>query len=372
MFLILVTLILLIPEQSIAQIADASFFPSVKSINPGIAHLRTHGFVALDVSKRKVDRNHDVPLGGIVGGIQTDVDLTKATLFRAGKGKGITTEFLLDQEKGEKVEDINSTTNGRRIIKNNAKSTYYGGILDLHYFGISYAGAKYDYDYKFRIGAPPSISAKDISTTLNYTNIKVGTAFKLGRISFGAYGLSQKAKGNYTYAFIDPSTGITGTVEKYPTSTSAKGYGIGLGFTSNRLRLETSLEKMYDNTLKLSKDYPQEVKKADDSSRLSFIGEARFRLFAIGGRVRSYKGNFSDLEDIISSNLLYGEMDSSDTRLETTFNFSLGIQKGFTYSAFYTQSKNTTNEKSPVFNNDLKYKAITKSSAYGLNLSYIY
>lgn len=371
MFLLLLPLIFIYPEFAQAQIADASFFPSVKSINPGIAHLRTTGFLAADFSKKTVEKDHQVTAGGIIGGIQTDVDLQKTTLFRAGKGRGITTEFLFDQEKGNKKESIRTKTQGDRTIKSTAESKYYGGILDLHFFGISYSGADYDYGYKFRIGSPPSVSAKDVTTKLGYTNIKVGTAFKIYNVAFGAYGLNQKSKGNYTYTFFDPTSGAQGTTEKYPTSTSVKGYGVGLGYTTTILRLESSLEKMYDNTLKLSKDYPMEVKKAPDSSRISFVGEARFKHFAIGGRVRNIKGNYRDLEDIISSNLLYGEMGANDTRMETTFNFSFGVQKGFTCSAFYTQSKNNVKEKSPVFTDD-KFKAIITSKAYGFNVSYIY
>jgi hypothetical protein len=355
-----------------SQISDASFFPSMKSINPGVAHMRTSGFVALDLSKKNVDKNQDVTTGGIVGGIKTKVDLKKGTVFRAGKGKGITFEALLDQEKGEKTESINSTTHGYRKISSEASSAYYGGILDLKYFGVSYSGAKYDYGYKFRVGTAPDLTARDIDYNLNYTTIKVGSAIKIMAVRVGAYVLSQKSSGNYTYTFYDPTTGNKGTTEKFPVTTSAKGYGVALGMTGNSMRFETSLEKMYANKLNISDDYPQDVSTPPPSSRLSVVGEARLRLFAIGVRARQIKGNYTDLEDLISSNLLYEGLGADDTRLETSFNFSFGTQKGFTYSAFYTQSEVTSKEKSPVFDNGSKFKVVTKSKAIGVNLSYIY
>lgn len=363
---------LLFSANSFAQIADASFFPSVRSINPGIAHLRTSGFVALDVSKKSVDKVQDSASGNIIGGIKNEVDLTKMTVFRAGKGKGITTEFLFDRENGEKVEKVNSSTAGPRKATNQASSTYYGAILDLQYFGISYAGAAYDYTYKFRYGAPPSVSAKDIGTTLSFTNIKIGTAFKIRGVSLGAYMLDQKSKGSYSYTYFDPSTGNRGTTEKFPTSTSAKGFGAGLGVGNNRFRIETSIERMYGNKMSLSDDYPTEAPKALPSTRLSLVAEGRIRAFALGVRVRKNQANFTDLEDIISSNLLYGDMRENDSRLETTFNFTLGVQKGFTYSAFYTQSTTKSKELDPIFGGDERFDATTKSQAFGINLSYIY
>ncbi len=87
-------------------------------------------------------------------------------------------------------------------------------------------------------------------------------------------------------------------------------------------------------------------------------------------RLRSIKGSYVDLEDIISSNILYDTVGEDDTRNEASFNFSLGDSKGFSPSAFYTQSEVTTNELSPVFDNGLKYKAVTKTKAFGVNLSY--
>ncbi|MNU11697.1 hypothetical protein D3C72_2597550 [compost metagenome] len=65
-------------------------------------------------------------------------------------------------------------------------------------------------------------------------------------------------------------------------------------------------------------------------------------------------------------------MSSSDTRMETSFNFSYGSDKGFTYSAFYTQSESKSEEVSTIFGGDTEYPATTKSTAYGVNVSYYF
>lgn len=372
MLLLLLISISFFSHNSYSQISDASFFPSMKSINPGVAHMRRHGFVALDLSKKDVERNHDVPLGGIVGGIKTEVDLKKGTLFRAGKGPGITFELLFDKEIGEKVETINSTTFGKRVTSNEASSTYAGGILDLKYIGISYGRANYKYLNEFRIGEPPNVSAKDVNERLDYNNIKIGSAIKIGPLRLGAFMQSLKSSGEFAYTFYDPTTGNKGTTEKYPVTTSSNGYGVGLGFSGDNFRIESSLERMYGNSLNISKDYPGEAHTPPPASRVGMVAEMKFTKIAFGVRVRQIKGNYTDLEDLISSNLLYGNLEADDTRLETTFNFGFGISKGFSFSGFYTQSKVSSEEKSPVFDNGLKYDALTISKAIGINVSYVY
>ena len=355
-----------------AQIADSSFFPSVRSINPGVAHQRAQALVSLDVSKKKIEKNHAVTAGGIVGGIQTDVDLQKNTLFAATKGSWVTFEALADRETGEKTEHINSTTYGERDVTNSASSNYFGGIMDLKLIGVSYATANYNTSYKFRVGTPPDVSAKDLKTDLSYTMLKVGSAFNIKGFTFGVFGMDKKSTGDYAYTFYDPTTGNAGSTEIWPAKTSSRGYGAGLGYTSKTFRIEISSEQMAEANLDVDDNPLEIIKAAPASSRTSASLEVRFGKLDLGARVRNNVGNFTDLEDLISSNLLYGEATASDTRLETSFNFSYGSDKGLTYSAFYTQSESKTDEESTIFANDIEYPATTKSTAYGVNLSYYF
>ncbi|MBY0515452.1 MAG: hypothetical protein K2P81_00985 [Bacteriovoracaceae bacterium] len=344
----------------------------MKNINPGVAHLRQHGFIGAELSKRNFKKQHDVTNYGLIGGIKTDVDLQKTTIYRAGKGPGITFEALYDQESGSQVDSSKTSTVSRETTSD-AKSTYLGGNIDFKYFGISYAKSKYNFLYKFRAGDVPTLSAHDIDQQLDYTNMKIGTAFRVGFLRVGLYYLNQKSTGDYAYSFYDPSTGNKGSTENYGATTSANGYGVGLGSTFPNFRIETSLEKMSQIKVNISDLYPGELNDTPASSRLSVVGELKFTKIAFGFRARQIKGNFYDLEDIISANLLYKNLTSDDSRLETTFNFGFGISKGFSFSGFYTQSKITTSEVDPISpSSGDKYDATTNATAMGLNLSYVY
>jgi hypothetical protein len=352
-----------------AQITDASFFPSVRSINPGVVHMRRGGLVAFEYGQKKIEKQHDVTAGGIVGGIQTNVNLKKNTLFATGASRLVSAEMLVDNEKGKREESISHPTRGDRTSDDDASSNYYGAIIDFRYFGVSYAKANYKFFNEFRVGSPPDLSARDEEQKLNYTNLKVGSAIKFYNLRVGVYALNQKAEGDYTYTFYD-SDGIKGTTENFPVTKSAKGYGMGLGFALPRFRSEVSMEKMYGVELDISDDYPRDVKMPTDSSRITALAEARIYFFSVGFRFRKMKGNYVDLEDIISTNLLYDSMGEDDTRTETSFNFSLGDNKGFSPSIYYTQSKISADEVDPIFATGDKYKAETTAKAFGVNLSY--
>lgn len=365
-------LILAFCTPAMAQIADSSFFPSVRSLNPGVAYLRTQSLISLDVSKKQVKKNHAVTTGGIVGGIQTDVDLQKNSLFMVGKFGWLTAEALVDKETGEKVEHINSTTRGKRDVMNDSESVYAGAILGVKFFGVSFATASYNTDYKFRVGTPPDVSAKDIATEINYTLAKVGTAFNIGGFTFGLFGMEKRSKERYAYTYYDPTTGLQGTTEIWPASSSAAGIGVGLGFTAKSFRIEFTGEQMEEADVEYKENPLDVIKTAPGSSRVGAAVEMRIWKLSLGARVRNNAGNFTDLEDLISSNLLYGEMSEDDTRLETSFNFGFGSDKGLSVSAFYTFSETKTSEVSTIFNDAEKFPASTKANAYGANISYYF
>lgn len=355
-----------------AQIVDASFFPSMKTINPGVVHLRQHGFIGAEMSSRKFEKQHDVTKYSLVDGIQTDVDLKKATVYRAGKGPGFTIEGLFDQENGTQT-DVSRVSSDTRKTTSEASSTFLGGILDFKYFGVSYARSSYDFFYKFRVGEVPNISAHDIDEELSYSQIKVGSAIRLGLVRLGAYYLTQKGDGSYAYTYYDPTTGNKGTTEEFDATSDAHGYGLGVGSTFKNFRFETTLEKMSEIEVDISEDYPGTLNNTPESQRLTLVAEMKFTKIALGFRARQIKGNFYDLQDIISANLLYKNLTEDDSRLETTFNFGFGISKGLSFSAFYTQSTIETTEVDPIdTSSGDKFDAVTKATAMGVNVSYVY
>ncbi|WP_413581229.1 hypothetical protein [Bdellovibrio sp. HCB288] len=359
-------------SSALAQIAGSSFFSGVRSINPGVAHQRAQALISLDGSKKDINKDHEVTTGGIVGGVQTDVALQKNTLFGATKGSRVTFEGLFDYETGDKTEHINSTTYGARNVTNSAKSVYAGGIVDFGLIGLSAATAKYDTFNRFRVGTPPNVSANDLKAEISYLLFKAGSAYNFKGFTVGAYAMQRTSNADYTYTYYDPSTGAQGSTEVWPATTQSMGFGAGVGFTGKSFRVEGSVEQMAESDLD-AKENPLELIKAPPlSARLSVSGEMRLGKLSLGARVRQIFGNFADLEELIPSNLLYSDLSSSDERLETSFNFGWGSDKGITYSAFFSQSTAETEEESSIFMNGEKYPAKTTSTSYGLNLSYYF
>jgi len=363
--------LILFSELAFSQIADSSFFSSVRSVNPGVAHGRLQGLATLDASQQNIEKKHDVTAGGIVGGINSEVEIQKSNLFYASRGGSIAFELLANMSTGKSSEKINSTTAGERNIENNAKSNFYGGILDLKYLGFSYSAASYNTNYQFRIGDPPNVSARDIKTNIDYSLLKVGTAFKISGFTFGIFGMDKKSDEDRAYTYYDPTTGNKGTTELYPATSQATGYGVGLGYTAKNFRIEIGTEQLSKPKFKYDEDPLEIIKQQTASSRTGITVEARFGKLSLGASVKNNVGNYTDLDDLIMANLVYAELSASDSRLETSFNFGYGADKGLSFSAFYTQSEAKTEEETIIFPGN-EYPAVTKSSAFGGNITYYF
>lgn len=362
---------MLLSEQAFSQIADSSFFSSVRSVNPGVAHGRLQGLATLDASQQNIEKKHEVTTGGIVGGINSEVEIQKNNLFYASKGGSIAFEVLANMSSGKSTENINSTSYGERNIENKAESNYYGGILDLKYLGLSYSTANYNTNYQFRVGSPPSVSARDIDTNIDYTLLKVGTAFKISGFTIGFFGMDKKSDEDRSYTYYDPTTGNKGTTEFYPATSQATGFGVGVGYTSKNYRIEIGTEQLSKPKFKYDEDPLNIIKQQTASSRTGIAVEAKFGKLSLGASVKNNVGNYTDLDDLIMSNLVYAELSASDSRLETSFNFGYGADKGFSFSAFYTQSEAKTEEETIIFPGN-EYPATTKSSAFGGNITYYF
>lgn len=365
-------LIVLYPFGLLAQVADSSFFPNVKTINPGISHLRENGFVSINKGISKVEKHHDVGVSFIQGGIDTALELDKLTLYRAGKGGGMTLEFLYDQEEADKVEKIKSSSRGDREVNTEAKANYIGGIIDFGFIGVLVGSSDYAYDYRFRVGSAPNISAKDLYWNRDYKVVKVGSAFKVAGISLGAFAFKQQSQGDLDIVYYDPANGEKGSTENYEFESDLTGLGLGVGYKTKALRFEVSYESAQKETLDKDANFPVSFDPGKEASRIGLVGEVKFKYFALGAMFRRIEGNFTDLEDIISANLLYSEMGSSDTRTEKAFNFSFGDDEGFTLSGYYSVSEADTEEESDIFDNGETYPATTETTSYGVSVSYVY
>lgn len=344
----------------------------MRSINPGVAHLRKVGFISVDMNKKDIKKQHDVTSSQLLNGIQTNTSLTKGTLFWGGKGGGwVTPEVVIDSEKGEQVVKSEFTTFTRTQV-NEASSTFHSFLLDFRFFGISYSGANYTYLNKFRVGTPPDANFFDHNHDQDYKNLKIGTALAYRGFRLGGFVYSITSTGQWDYTFYNPTTGNAGSTENFPVETSAQGYGVGFGYTHPHFRFEISQEALTANKLTVTGSFPRDITNPDTAQRSSFVLETRLKWFSAGIRYRMMKGNYFDLEDIISSNLLYGNLSKTDERDEMSLNFSLGSSKGLSFSASYSISTVKGLEEDPILLNDEFYPVKTTSRAMGVNVSYVY
>lgn len=363
--------IIFLSTTALAQIANSSFFPNMRSINPGVSHLRQKGFVSIDASKTEIIQKQDVQTGGIQDGITTTVDLDKRTLFYASRGGGISFEALVDQEEGTRTEGFKTSSYERKTTTEGSSSVMQG-IIDVGFLGILIAKANYENFNDFHVDEVPNLNRITHDTQLDYELMRIGSAFEIKGISIGAFYSIQTASGQVDSILYNPTTGAKNNPEINELEYETISYGAGVGYTNKSYHFELSLEKITDQKLKQSNTYLLELETPSTGERISAIGEVRFGKLSLGLRVRQIKGNFADLEQLISSNMLYLNTEEQDSRLENAFNFSYGDPKGLSISGFYSTSSAQTEEESQVLRNDIDYETQTVTASYGLSLSYVY
>jgi hypothetical protein len=328
--------------------------------------------MAVDINQTKVHKHQDIVSGGILDGVNTDVTLDKRTIFRSGKGPGITIEALFDQEVGETVDSFKTATYSRSTTTEGS-STVMGGTIDFGLFGVSIAKANYKNFVDYNVGAVPSLNRDTHETELDYNLVRIGTAFEFKGFSIGAFYSTQTAEGQVDSILYNPSTGAKNDPEINELEYETISYGLGLGYFSNKYHFEVSLEKISKQTLEQSNTYLMDVATPAVGSRVSAVAEVKFGKIGLGVRIRKIEGNYSDLEQLISSNMLYQNVENSDERMETGFNFSYGDGNGISLSGFYSSSTLDTEEVNPMFQGDTtEYVTETTTTAFGITVSYVY
>jgi hypothetical protein len=356
---------------ALAQIANNSFFPNNRSINPGVAHLRTKGFFSLESNQTNISKKQDIQTGGILNGVSTDVELNKTTFFGAGKISFIGLELIADQESGTTIEGFETSSYQRRTTTEGSSSVL-NGVLDLGLIGVMLGKASYQYDYDFHVDTPPNLNRETHNKELEYNLLRVGSAFVIKGISIGGFYSVQTAEGEVESFLYNPTTGVPAPAEYSSLEYETISYGLGLGYTSNKLHIEFSLEKITNQSLKQSNTYLYEEDTPTKGQRISAVAETKFGKLSLGYRIRQIEGGFADIEQLISSNMLYLNADENSKRLENSFNFSYGDSKGLSLSGFYSISEVETKEESDLLDNGFKYDTTIKTTSYGLSLSYVF
>src|SRR5690606_14234896 len=141
-------------------------------------------------------------------------------------------------------------------------------------------------------------------------------------------------------------------------------YGAGAGYFTKSFHFEASIEKVLDTEVTQSNTYLYDMPTPSKGQRISAVGEIRLGKVSLGARIRQISGNYSDLEQLISSNMLNVNTKEADSKLETTFNFAYGSDKGFSISGFYSTSKSESEEIVEMVQTEVEYPTETTTNSY--------
>lgn len=192
-----------------------------------------------------------------------------------------------------------------------------------------------------------------MSTSVAAEDLHLGLRAGAGTLSFGVFFNRQIAK-------VTSSVSGSGTVSS-PDSETTDVVGIALGTSSKTFHVEGGYERA------LKSDTDPILNKVLTPARITGTIEGRFGSLAIGYTGRLFLDGFFDIDRVI-----YNQFVSSNSfdepRLENTFNFSFGTEKGGAFSASVYYTSFTSKELNSFFQNGNKID--TKTTSYGASVKY--
>ena len=329
-------------SSSFAQVSSGSLFRSMRSENPAVISERPAATFAASYKIDKVEKKQ-TPTGAVTKS-ESEIDISTASFFYGGKGGGFfTTEISGELGSGEKTDKV--TTSGTEETQKTE--------ADLTMFNLAAGFMK-----NFGVGVIKiSNENKQTSTSGNSTNefdlmiYTVGLKFKLG-LDFGLF---------YQHAPLETagSQEIDMSRVGFGIGTSTKNFHLEIAYVMN---LEDEREELGGGS-----GAGQNVAIHSPSK---IMGTFEFKLgrLSLGITSNYYMEGFFDF-----NNLMYYTMvmaNNKANRLENTFNFSLGGDKGSSFSAGVTIATVESTESPPTLLSGEKYK--TTTDILGLQLSYAY
>jgi hypothetical protein len=354
--------------------AEPSFFPEMKSANPAVISSRRGGQHTLsgNILKIKKDMTLSQTKGApFDGSAAADVTLTNASYFRGGKGGDFTTEFYAETVSGTRTDTTRNTTtvgtDADNNIKSKASSTYFNiGLGFGSLFGISIGKAQYTYNASNSqtiAGITYGFTGK---TNLNYLSIKPGTSFDFLGLRWGACMDMITATGNFNSTFT--RTGMSPEVSSLPSGDGKSIIGLAVSYSSAMTHLELSREFPTGNNPS-NDGTSSSLSTPPSPSRTSGTIEFDFGDIKFGYKANYYQNSFFDLEKIISSKMLYKNMDNT-SRLENIINFAMGSSQGFSFGASVSYSKVASNEKPDFITATQNQSTNTVSKGASVKLGY--
>jgi len=359
---------ILFGQSAQAQIANPSIFSEMKSINPAVISGRKQGQFTFIASKDELKTEQDTSALLGAGGSETNLtEMTQISVFRGGKGSGMTTEFGFKMVDG-KVKSTVTNAGKENVTESEASSMG----LQLNYgfsesFGIGFSLSTYKRDYTTKF--EDSGTTYDLESVIDTKFFSVKPGFRFGSSAFriGTFVEAVKQSGTMTSENF-----VQGKIVKDEMEPAGMSFIVGaaVGLSAGK----TNLELSYEGMPMAGGDVPEGQSEADappKPMRLSLLIEGKAFGITLGYKGSMYKGMFMELENILSSQLLYPNP-GTDARLEHTVNFSFGGDKGLSIggSAYIS---NTKGEKpSSSFFGNTKYPTTEKAMGYGVKVGYVW
>jgi len=366
-YFILISIFLLRPSLTLAQLAEASFFGEIKSVNPAVIGRRTSGSLTLIGKVDQVSKTQELRVADEFSSdadSSSKIDINSVSFFRGGKGPGFTTEVFADVTNGKRTDSLKDKTLNEALDKSNTASSsmfYYGMGLG-RYLGISVALVDYKSSEQFAASYGGSTFKVDTNAKVTGIDAKFGSCIEMGIMDIGLFLNAIQIKSDITSAQSAESSPDKPEDDTGGSSMMALA-GVAFGFATKSFHFELGHETA------LKSDTDPQTGKTMTPSRSTLTIEGKWGSFALGYTGKYIKDGFTDTDKIIFNQYVYGNS-AVDPRLENSINFSLGSSKGHTFSGSASYSSAMSEEPNPFYGG-LK-KAPTKTISTGASVKYGY
>lgn len=334
--------------------AAASMFGDVKSNNPAVIGGRKSEVITAiaSIDRIKKDQTLNTTDGAPVNGTgEADVDVKSINLFRGGRGGGFTSELSLDYNMGSRTDKLTSTAETQSQATTANNSLAYLGFGFFNFFGLSYTHALYKNEAAYSGSFGGQAFSMNMQTDVTAQGLKAGFAKDFGFLDFGAF---------FQRRIDVVKSTVSGASNEAKSDEDVAGAAIG---TSSH---DFHFELGYEKELKAQQDANG---NALNPWRATATLEARFGKLALGYTGRYYVDGFFEIERVIYNQFVYANS-YAEPRLDNTFNFSYGSDRGSVFSGSISYSSLDVKETSALY--PTGGKVPTKTTAMGASIKYSY
>jgi hypothetical protein len=350
MKLLLFITTLIFSSASFAQIASASLFREMRSQNPAVITQRPAATFSMAVKKDMVEKEQDVSGDALYTNSASDIDITTGSFFYGGKGGGLTSEISGELSTGSKDDNV-QTTGSSATSSQEADMTVLSanfGVLDFLGLGVMRVAEERTQTTNTGNG--------NYETTV--TSFNVGFQFNLG-LDFGFF---------YQPTTLKSEGSFAGSATNQDIDMSRVGFGVGT--RGKAFHIEVGYVKDLDDMTEDQGGGSGPGANVATYSPAKIFSAIEFKVGGIMLGVTSnyYMDGFFDFNNIMYYTMVLAA--NKENRLENTFNFSLGGDKGHSFSGSVTYSTVESQELPPTLAAGQKYK--TTSTIMGATVSYTY